>query len=631
MIEVEARTRLIALFLIVAVIFTPLAITTSAQNTPKQPQAIATWFLAPAIDSSQKKASLINITILITYPGTGHITVKAGGTVASTTRTSTMLAIYTAAIAANVDWRNYNYTVTFHIDMPIEGPSASFGIALATYLLLKDGIQGLPYVVTGAISPDLTDLPVGGVAEKAEAAVEEGYTFFFPLANINTIPAENMTNETVPVTGLYNVSTFLGYDIPVTYTFNTTNILPPQYAARLRMDTDKMLAQARGNLTQAERILGADDPRIEAINNFIQDVIESIQHGIHPYTAASLAFTALFNSTRLYYLALIENGTLNIEQEVLSLRQRISELAEEMNQSFETVYSFELLSIAQARLADANLTLEKLMNNTENADPEIIAQSLGYASARIETVRHWYLSALELNETPPYLPSPEMVQYAVSAYLEYTKEATEYILAILQETVGNSDIGKQMMQTYTRILEMINVAEKELSAGRYAIALGLAHRALSDIVAMFAGITSEVASGVQYRNLMEEYLAYQIDTANRFILDIISAGYPSIIAIDYYEYALAKREAGVDPIVPMEFLSQSIASAIFWKILAASKTTLSRNVTLETQTGTHGTTPTNMPELRDLVILILLTPAWIFLGYLIAVSKIRRRIELEEV
>jgi len=408
-------------------------------------------------------------------------------------------------------------------------------------------------------------------------------------------------------------------------------LLKVTYTCTSQTDTNRMLSQAQANLTSAEAILGADNPRVEATRNLIQGVQTIIQGGVHPYTAASLAFRALYNATSLYYLALLENGSLDVGSTVSKLRGRIAELATGMNKTFDTVYSFELSSIAQARLADANLTLEEFLNNSEEPDEIDIATTLGYVSARLETVEHWYQSALEVNETPPYLPSQDRVKYAVSLYLEYTREATEYVLAILHETFGDNSAGDAILERYNRVLGMVETAQQDLAVGRYSRALGLAHRALSDIVAMFVEITSNVATSTEYQDVMEAYLDYQVDVANRFILDIVSSGYPSIIAIDYYEYSLAQKDMGdVDPRIPMEFLSQSISSAIFWKILSASKMAIHANAASGGVEEALAETATRLPE-RELVILILLTPAWIFLGYLIAVSSLRRRLELEEV
>jgi predicted S18 family serine protease len=529
------------------------------------------WFLAPAV--KDHSGELINITVTV-VKGSGDVKVEAGGDVSSSTRTSSKLAFYIACMAAGVDWRNFNSRIVFHTKDSVEGPSASFGIALVTYLLLKGFNVGLNHVITGAISPDFTSVPIGGVSYKLKAAESAGYKLFLPLANIGDVNKTGWRSA-VFVTGIFNASSVLGFELNDVLNLSfisTGKIIPEVYETRTMKDALEMIHMAYNNLTTIPQSFKEThrDTYISALS-LLNNTNQTIRSkDIYPYSAASLAFRALVNATAFHELYILEANVSSVKQELDSIKNAISNLSSLVNSiDAKTLWGFELKSIAASRLAEANITVQSLEGSKGSTDYSVYAWNLGYLKARLTSVSHWANLAIELNKFPPPI-SKENVHTALKAYIDYAKTTTNYQLSLINEAKINNEIKKVLLDELNRDFNLLDLAGNYWAKGEDSIAFGLAMEVMANSLSRFTGmIDSALSQSLYYMQGVESYTRELEITASLLELRALTSGYPSILTMDYIEYGKQLLKLG-DLETAQGITSYGVSSSIFWILVSYS-------------------------------------------------------------
>ena len=177
------RRRLIALTLLVAILF-------SATLSSTTTSAVETRIGLLAV--SKNGGTVISATIRLA-PGACRINISPAGLVAKDTAASTRLAVLYGSLLAGKDPCTIDADISFYASERVSGPSASGFIAYTVYLLLANRTTTPSFTMTGALSLTGIILPVEGVSEKVQAAINIGYKeVYVPLGE-----APNTTGNTI--------------------------------------------------------------------------------------------------------------------------------------------------------------------------------------------------------------------------------------------------------------------------------------------------------------------------------------------------------------------------------------------------------------------------------------------------
>jgi predicted S18 family serine protease len=543
-----------------------------ASSAQQEKVTITGWVMVPAVESSDKGV-LINITVTITIPGRGVIEVvgeRGAGTVGETTRTSMVMAVKTGSLYAGYYWGSLDATIRIGTREEVEGPSGGFAIALLTYLMLithsNVGIKG--FAVTGAISPDGLAAKVGGVSEKCNVAQESGYTLILPLANVNNVGPQ--CRSMIPVggllSGLRSVKGAPEVSIKASYP------LPGEYNRSMRETAQRYIGEAEKLL---RNLRGARTPwTLEWVEGNITRARDLVDE--HPYAAASLAFVAYVVALQShYYVQLEERGVRWAREEISRLKSEVERLKGELDSKPRSgsVYYLEFLATAYSRLADANSTLysaESLIAKGRYT-PADVARDLGFAVARLDTVRTWVSIAERLREEKPVIRE-DLAKTIALIFGDYVRSSVEYASELVKYMIKAYNIPEEeavYLNTYLDVVRgLLERADREASKGNYLAAVGFYREALSKSLSRIF-----VPRDVTERGLVDGYLSELSNLQSLLTIAIASRGLTSGLAPAYADYAMVRYRLG-DYELSLGLLEEAVASTILWYTLALKAASL---------------------------------------------------------
>ncbi len=571
-------------------------------STPLQAQAVqerqvasASFYLVAVVEGNRPRGTLIPASVNISYPGTGHITVTAGGSIDEITVASTVLAVKLASLLAGRDWRLYNYTVVFQTDSGIGGPSGSVMIALVVYTMLSGSPSAGDYegfVVTGAISPEGLASSVGGVEYKCEAAEEANITLYYPLVN-TTSRLMDECSVGVPYTGLYNLTALI-YGVPEPDGGSTAFTLPESFNETMA-EAARRMASLAVDLVENASSLGAPDDAVGSVREMVNRSLSIVDS--HPYASASLAFTSLLQAYRLYYYTLavgsesVDEARRMLDREAERIESELSFIESQLAgmESNGSVYYVEFLATAYTRLAAARASLYSYYNYSEDSAYllDYAVPELAHAAARIYSIREWIHSANASRLDRPVLSDRdvERLSIVVSDYVSssaaYAKSLAEYIV----ETYGRS---KDIL-VYTGIIDsLLSKAEEYMNESNYVAAIGFYREVLSQSLSMMFKSSLSIYGGPleiydDYYN--ELVVVYSLASSN-----LLARGLTPGLAPAYYDYSLVLWGNG-DRSSALQMMEEAVVSALVWSMLALS-TGWSGTGTVEVVTPPPGATPT---------------------------------------
>ena len=539
--------RLYAFTLILLLLLSTMPATASSRTV------LEAVFAAPAV-SEDGKGSLINVSIKVSYPGSGRIGVRSGGEVDPTTIHSMRMAVIVAALYAGVDWRSIDVDVELETRGSVAGPSGSLGVATMTYILLARGHapQG-KFSITGAISPDGTASRVGSVDVKCMAASSRNYTFLYPLVNLTQQLSRSCPGA--PVSSLLNASlTILSSPEPLL----TLNIsLPQGFNDAMRRAAEDLAGLAS---EIAREIPEGDAAVVEERLNRSRSVLDE-----SPYAAASLAFTGLLAGYQAYYRVKLLNST-NIYEEALREADSLGSLISNLTGKLDSldprgsIFYVEFLSTAYTRLADAKSSLSEARSLAESRSPMIdnIVSDLALARARVETIKAWIETASSLKDTGPTI-SMEVLAGIVDRYGNYTSEAVTYANSILEYLIKNYNAPRDVLGVRINVVnQLMEEARRYHDSGNYIAALGFYREALSMTISQIFGFflarsSPEIVDGY-YRDLTTIHSMIQSQLASRGLI--------SGLALAYEEYSRILLED--QPATAIGLLEEAVATSMLW-------------------------------------------------------------------
>lgn len=610
-----------------AALILALALTASLAQVQAQPQA--TWdpvsrsisLYVPAV-SGGSRGDIIKVTVSLKYPGNGTVRVAAGGSVGATTENSVRMAFLTAAVLMGVDWNTIDVDVNFETDSSIEGPSASFAIALAIEsLLLPFKPQGgyEDYAITGAIAPDGLNSRVGGIAEKCRAAESQGLTLVYPPANEVEVEA-SQCRRALSVAGL--VSGLLRVANVTLQAVNITPSYPEVYARIMSRDAVKMAEYADANLSEAlER--GAVTPQeAEAVRSLISQAL-NLSHS-KPYSAASLAFTALHRA-----LSLNVKSKITSPDDAKSFIDHVEAMLDEVRSGIPagagSWQAAELLSVAYTRLADAEASIMDARALLERGLYANATVEASYALARIESIWTWIRASKALNSTGLPVGQREVALIA-ERLSEYSGIAVNYSVSLLEalkeeEPLLASDVDRAVEV----IKSLYSKGSRELEAGKYLAAIGYFRESLSQASYYIFYFTVTAGS----REVLDSYYYELKNIAGRLAASNAAYGVYSILAASYMEYAdvLHGRGDRGNLLSSVNILEHAVFSLIITSMLRLEAPTYLSPPGGMPPEQAQGGSPSGGPPSIGLVNAAALIAVALVAGYIIGVNSRLRRVE----
>jgi len=478
----------IALILVIVHTGTTPIIALSSEQLPRpagygERVSIGGWIYVPAV--SDHRGALVNLSITLSWPGKGVINVSSEGEVSGSTAYSISAAIWTSAILLGVNPLTFNANVTIHAGGTVSGPSASLATATLTMALLSSSYiptRFKHFVITGAIVPQGFAGPIGGVNEKCEASMKSNLTFILPVANeVELSPscrASNTSEHRIFTVGTIFESYSLITSLRLLEGIKAPNTTYPRVMQRiLAQSAESMIRKSNLTLIKINKIISNKKNYIN-----ISNIINSIESNIrlskslinkYPYSAASLAFTALAQSLGLYYALLLNEGKLNDEKLIKSIKDNLTKMKEYITKAEKNIRcleKLEILSVAAARISDSLWNLETYRElRKEGASILDLGYTLGLAEARIYSVKSW----IEIFKRIPCLTP---IRSGLRDYIRLVRYFSivngNYTVSVLEE-VGLNNTASILRDLIARADTAFNSNDTVLALGYYREVLSL--------------------------------------------------------------------------------------------------------------------------------------------------------------
>ncbi len=508
-------------------------------------------------------SSIISVDIELAVPGNGSILVISEGEIDETTESSMKMAVTTGLLMAGVNFMEVNAVVRINTRGLIAGPSGSFGVALATYMLASGLspylVEG--YAITGAISPDGLASRVGSVSLKCKAAESEGLKLIYPLANLSPaliddcpggVPTPGVINATLTLTGAGK----LNLSIEVS--------MPEEFQEAMR--------EAVGNLTrELEELAEREGLEIPPTIGYL--VNQSLRlSSEHPYAAASYAYRALLGLYTIYYAMLLNEGSLEqvVAEETTRLGSELSRLEAILSRGEPTgsIYYVEMRATAYTRLAEAYSVLQRAQELASIEAPiDEIASLLATAQARIASIESWINVSERLSNKGPLMDTESLarLENGLRAYIE---TSVDYSLSLIRYSIKNyvlPEFVKANLQVYLdSVIDIMERAESFRERGNLVASIGFLREALSESLStIFTLSATQGGEGV-----IQGYLDEIRNIYGMLLARVASKGYPGGLAPAYADYSMVL--VGEDPRAAVALMEEAIASAILWNILVVT-------------------------------------------------------------
>ena len=508
-------------------------------------------------------SSIISVDVELSTPGNGSVLVVSEGEIDETTESSMRMAVATGLLMAGVNFMEVNAVVRINTRGLIAGPSGSFGVALATYLLASGLSPQIVenYAVTGAISPDGLASRVGAVALKCRAAEREGLFLMYPLANLSPALSESCSGGT-PTPGIINA----------TLTLAGTGGLSLSVAVSMPDEFEEAMREAVRNLTRELRGL-AEREGLEIPSTVDYLINQSlVLSEDHPYAAASYAYRALLGLYTVYYTMLLTRGSLEdtVNTELARLSSELSRLEAMLSQaeSSGSIYYIEMRATAYTRLAEAYSTLQRAQELVSiGASIDEIASLLATARARVASIESWISTSERLAGKGPLMDEESLARLEKGLRM-YVETSVDYASSLIRYSIKNYVLPepvKAVLRVYLdSVRDIMDRAESYRERGNLVASIGFLREALSESLS-----TIFTLSATQDRvGIIQGYLDEIRNIYGVLLARVASKGYPGGLAPAYADYSLVLLNE--DPRAAVGLMEEAIASAILWNILVVT-------------------------------------------------------------
>jgi predicted S18 family serine protease len=550
---------LVALLILAATAPLPVTASNMDKTGAQTKRVLSGWVYVPAV--SGHKGVLVNLSMLILWPGRGSVNVSSEGTVSASTAYSISAAIWTSALLLGINPLSFDARVKIHTGGMVSGPSASLAAATLAMVLLSSYYSSRTheFVITGAIIPQGFAGPIGGVNEKCDAAMKNNLSFILPAANevelTSSCRKSNSSNYRI-----FSVGSLFGAYSLVT-DLNTLNGLSMPNGSYPKAMSEVLAKSTLSMLNKTNEIL----EKINKMTNKktyinILSIINDIKRNInlskkvveeYPYSAASLAFTALSQSLGLYYSILLNEGKLNDEKIISNIKLNLTNLKKYINiyeKNVSCLEKMELLSVAAARISDSLWNLENYekLRKSKVYSLTDLGYTLGLAEARLYSIESW-LQAFK--KAPCHTPMPSSFYNYIKIVKYFSDINGNYTASVLEEVGLN--------ETASLLRDLMERADRAFARNDTALALGYYRELLSlSTELMFSKL---ILSQYNVKSVLEKYIKAGMELYSYTYYLLALHGLRSVLAPAYMEYAgVLMKYSGMNSSIPI--LASAIAA-----------------------------------------------------------------------
>lgn len=482
-------------------------------------------------------------------PGTGHIFLSTEPLTQIDMQGSARLAVQTAAAITGRRWEDADYFFTVRTgSVTVGGPSAGGAMAVAAVALLQGWNVRSDVVMTGMINPDGSIGPIGGVAQKLEAADSVGANVFLVPLGQSLLVRSDGTRQDLreegrekygidvrEVSDLYDAAEpFTGYRLvrpsPTTdplkdqaYT-NITKTL----AGNLTTESARRAERVASRLERVRGEMGASDRSTAteqvAIARNRSETSRAAEAAARYYLASSRAFQGLvaagYAEALIAFYEADQPASSYVSGYLDGTSIRIEAVGAEINLTFPYPASrLDAQAAAEQRYLEA-LSLQAEARSAFAAGNRGSAlQASSFARERAESARWWFaIGDLVSGTTFTPLVGRESVDALLSSYAEAARLQLEY---------ANLVVGDQAaFQAATRAVQE---SQRAHEAGRYAASLFEMIEALARTSTALVAVGGEEVVRQRLGRLASD-AAYQIELAQ-------AQGTPPVYALSLFELA----------------------------------------------------------------------------------------------
>lgn len=458
-------------------------------------------------------------------PGSGRVFIDSYPLTKIDTQVSTRFAkdVACTLYGKNCDNSDFFYTIKAGYAI-IGGPSAGAASAVLTTALLEGSQINLSVAITGTINSGGLIGPVGGIAEKLEAASDSGLrTVLIPkgeqfdkIGNITVDLIEYGEELGLEVIAVGRLSDAMPYFTGRTYprissaltVDKTYNAVMKELAENLCARSDNLSKYAEGNSSF-----------IHVAQNLTNQSREEFAKGNY-YSAASFCFGSSINYN---YLVLASNNYSDREiADVLYETRNLTISFEQRLPAIKTFTDLQSYGIVIERLDEARDYISAGLKFLANGSRDNAIYDLAYASERFYSAELWshFLGRGSVN----FDLSSDAMQNSCANKISEAEERYEYARIFFPEQLLSRD--------------SMNKAYNERKIGRYEVCLFQASKALAgtNTILGLLGVKEE---------FVPEILSYKLDAAKESIIRQTEKGLFPIAGYSYYEYASSLKRTDI--------------------------------------------------------------------------------------
>ncbi len=460
--------------------------------------------------------------------GKGRVFIESFPLTKIDTQISTRFAKEIACQYLDAECGDYDFFYTIKGSSAIiGGPSAGAALAALTAAMLSNENVNESVAVTGTINSGGIIGPVGGIAEKIEAAhdaglkkiiVPKGQTEFL-LGNTTKSFSEYGSDLGLEVIEAYELEEVLVQLTGKEMTKDKQVLdINPVYVGIMAELAEMICNRSKEIVTEIQPNEEFDEDFLDketAANELYEKGMEAKKIGDY-YSTASFCFGA---NVRYRYLEFKSKGY--SKEKIQLTAKELMEGEERFSESLpqiKTLTDVQTFSIIKERLIDLDANINQSLSYLKNSEKEKSLYSLAYATERLYSAYTWsrFFGKGEKKIDITELKDSCMIKLAEA------DERIQYITIFLPGAIEQTE--KELERAY-----------KDFGNNEYALCLFKASKA-----------KAEANAAIDIMNIKEEDMPHLIDnkleTAKKTIIKQTKKGSFPIIGYSYYEYALSLKD-----------------------------------------------------------------------------------------
>jgi uncharacterized protein len=503
--------------------------------------------VADYMSDGVEKGVFLNAVVAV-EPGSGHVFVDTSPYTQVDLQGSARIAAMVASDITGIDQAAYDFYYVINVPSPvIGGPSAGAALTVATVAAINNWSIKEGVVMTGAISPDNSIGPVGGIPFKLEAAAEKGATLFLIPEGQRMVTVTNRTKKVGPgfifteskteVVDLVEKGEALGvkvqevadvYDAIYLLTGRQVEVgdvggevISGDYVEALEPLAASLREESWGMYADTEELVGSGEMLGDG-KKLLQQADEMYDEGNY-YAATSLYFNGMVVLRNLQWREEYEQAA-NKTVALREIRERVYRQINASEMDIERYKAGGVRDVDTIGAAESRVTrARQLVEHADDSDALAYIWSLAFANERARTAQWW----LTLTSSEVVVLEEELRNRA-AWYLAQAQSVTTYAQTLISESTNFHS-------------SLPGTAEEDLVNAKAEFERGYYSGAIFDSI--HAIVKASTIIGLLSGGDVEERVLKSEKEAKNAILEARHNGVEPTLAISAYEYGKTLAEA----------------------------------------------------------------------------------------